>query len=129
MIVDGKALAEEVLKTLHGAYTLGVVMNEGDAASQSFVRMKERVAERVGVTLKRFSPEQMDEALSCDGVVVQLPIENAEVLINQIPPEKDVDALGTHPLVTAPVAEAVKYILEKTAVDVRGRKTDRKSVV
>jgi hypothetical protein len=57
--------------------------------------MKERIASCLGVTLERFSPEHMHEALLCDATIVQLPMVNAELLVAQIPPHKDVDPHGT----------------------------------
>jgi methylenetetrahydrofolate dehydrogenase (NADP+)/methenyltetrahydrofolate cyclohydrolase len=125
VIIDGRKIAEEILSGLHEAYTLGVVMNAGDTASESFVKIKTRSAERVGVTVKKFTPEQFDEALKCDGVIVQLPIPNAEELLAKIPPEKDVDGLSLAPKVLAPVAGAVKEILERSHVEVK----DKKAVV
>ncbi|HVZ75657.1 MAG TPA: bifunctional 5,10-methylenetetrahydrofolate dehydrogenase/5,10-methenyltetrahydrofolate cyclohydrolase [Candidatus Paceibacterota bacterium] len=116
MIIDGKKIADEILSGLKGSYTLGVVMGV-DAASDSFVRMKERAAQKAGVTLKRYAPEQFDEALACDGVLVQLPLEGAEELIAKLPPEKDVDALGLHPLVRPPVAEAINEVLTRAGID------------
>jgi methylenetetrahydrofolate dehydrogenase (NADP+)/methenyltetrahydrofolate cyclohydrolase len=124
MIVDGRKIAEEILKALRqegrSDLILGVVMNTDDAASESFVKIKERAAEKVGVTLKRFSPDQISEALECDGMIVQLPIENADELLAKIPPEKDVDALGHPPAggpkVLAPVAAAVKEVLERSGI-------------
>jgi len=122
MIVDGKKIADEILQGLKGAYTLGVVMNKGDAASDSYIKMKERVAARVGVVVRRFGVEEFTHALLCDGVIVQLPIDNAEELLAQIPPEKDVDALGRNPLVLSPVAGAVQEILLRTHTDVKNKK-------
>lgn len=110
MIVDGRKIAEDILSGLHGSLTLGVVMGT-DAASDSFVRMKERTAARVGVVLKRFASEQIDEALQCDGILVQLPLANSSELIEKIPPKKDVDALGMNPLVLSPVAGAILEVL------------------
>mgnify|MGYP003396323165 CR=1 FL=1 len=58
MIVDGKAIAEQVIKALElerpsfGALVLGIVMNKGDAATDSFVRIKSRIAERLTVKIK-----------------------------------------------------------------------------
>lgn len=116
MIVDGRQIAEEVVATLGGSLrgkTLGIVVNAGDPATESFVKIKERVAERLGVLVKR--GELQDLLASCDGVLVQLPHPDAGVLMPQIPPQKDVDALGLHPEVLAPVAGAVKEILSKHA--------------
>lgn len=125
MIVEGKKIAEGIIagigETLKGR-TLGVVMNEGDAASDSFVKIKTRVAERLGVELKRFAPTQLEEALLCDGIIVQLPIPGADALIAQIPPQKDVDALGQAPLVRPPVAEAVAEVLRQAGVTATGKR-------
>jgi methylenetetrahydrofolate dehydrogenase (NADP+) / methenyltetrahydrofolate cyclohydrolase len=121
MIIDGRDIADQILSGLHGSLTLGVVMGT-DAASDSFVRMKEKTAQRVGVTLKRYAPEQIEETLRCDGILVQLPLPNSEEFIKKIPPEKDVDALGEHPLVHSPVAGAIKEVLERANVEVKNKK-------
>lgn len=121
MIINGREIADEILQGLHGPLTLGVVMG-ADSASDSFVKMKERIAQSVGVRMIRFSPEQMDEALLCDGVIVQLPLEGSEALIKRIPPHKDVDALGEAPLVLPPVAEAIAEILMRYDIAVAGKK-------
>lgn len=128
MIIGGKDIANEIVAELArerealGPLTLGVIMNEGDPASTSFVKIKARVAERVGVDLIRYAPEQLEEALVHDGVIIQLPIPNADALVVRLPAEKDVDALGPMPLVRAPVAEAVSEILVRTNVAARGKK-------
>lgn len=121
MVIDGKKIAEEIIADLKGNYTLGVVMDESSAASQSFVKIKERTANRVGVTIKRFSSKDFNTALECDGVIVQLPIENPDELIARIPPEKDVDALGEHPLVLSPVAKAIGEVFSRAGVSVAGK--------
>ena len=59
---------------------------------------------------------------ACDGVLVQLPHPDAGALLPQLPPEKDVDALGLHPEVLAPVAGAVRELLERVNIEVRGKK-------
>src|SRR3990167_2123915 len=122
MIIDGKKIAEEILSELKGSYTLGVVMNQSNAASDSFVKMKERAAARAGVQIMRYGPEDIDKALLCDGVLVQLPIANADELIAAIPSEKDVDALGPHALVRSPIVEAISEILSRANVSAAGKK-------
>lgn len=128
MLVDGKKIAEEILqglereRGLYGALTLGVVMNEGDAASDSFVKIKTRVALRLGVEIVRCAPDEMPKALQCDGIIVQLPLPNGEALIAQLPGEKDVDALGPDPQVRAPVAGAVAEILMRSDITAEGKR-------
>lgn len=128
MTIDGKKIAGEIVANLApkfralGPLTLGIVMNQGDPASQSFVRIKERVAGRLNVELKRFSPAEFEDALACDGTIVQLPILNGDELLARLGPEKDVDALGPAPLVRAPVAEAVSEILTRANVSALGKK-------
>lgn len=113
MIVDGRQIAEEILtglgESLRGK-KLGIVANAGDPATESFVKIKERVANRLGVVVVRGEFE--DVLATCDGVVVQLPHPDADRLLPQIPPQKDADALGPAPAVLAPVASAAKAILE-----------------
>lgn len=123
MIIDGRAIAEDIVSGLGDSLrgrTLGMAVSSGDPATESFVRIKERVAERLGVLVKR--GELNDLIRTCDGVLVQLPHPDAGVLLPQLPPDKDVDALGLHPEVLAPVAGAVREILERSAVGVRGKK-------
>ncbi len=115
---------------------LGLLMSRGDKATESFVKIKERVADTLQVVVVR---EMIDESTStedaaralgrlvenCDGVVVQLPLPkqiDTEEILKHIPPSKDVDALGGDPSVLAPVAGAVKEILERTRTDVVGKK-------
>ncbi len=119
MIIDGKLIAEEIVAGLEaergnfGALTLAIVMSEGDKATESFVKIKARIAARLRVDIVRCSPEEMEKALACDGVIVQLPIANSEALLAALPPEKDVDGLGSYPLVRPPVAAAIEEILKR----------------
>lgn len=121
MIVDGKQIAEEIIvglgETLHGT-TLGLVVGESDVATESFVRIKSRAAERLGVRVVRGT---LGEVSECDGIIIQLPHPDAATLITSLPPEKDVDAVGLHPMVFAPVAGAIAEILIRTGVDPRGK--------
>ncbi len=127
MIVDGRDIAESVLAQLEserasfGALTLGIVMSEGDKATESFVKIKARAAARLHVELVRCSPDEIEKALACDGVIVQLPLPGADALLTALPAGKDLDALGPAPLVRAPVAEAVAEVLLRTSVESRGK--------
>lgn len=129
MIIDGKKIAEEILHQLEterksfGALSLGVVMEGGDAATESFVKIKTRVATRLGVEVRRYAPQDMDRATSeCTGLIVQLPLPDADRLLAAIPADKDVDGLSLHPLVLPPVAAAIGEIFDRTSVSVSGKK-------
>lgn len=146
MIVDGKKIAEEVLQKLEKervslppVVRLGVVMGAGDAASDSFVRIKERAAERLRVVVVRetlakdASTTQALRAVKrlskvATGIIVQLPlprqIDIAKVLA-ALPPEQDVDGIrppGLPRLVSSPVAGALSEIFVRYNVSAAGKK-------
>jgi 5,10-methylene-tetrahydrofolate dehydrogenase/methenyl tetrahydrofolate cyclohydrolase len=137
MTIDGRAIAEEVYAALAPRFEglsvparLGIVVVGKNPVVDSFVGIKTRAAERLGVVMVRrdiqesaSTKEAIQEvenlARECSAVIVQLPLpkhmDTNEVLA-AIPPEKDVDAI--HPrvpederLVHAPVALAVEEIL------------------
>jgi len=128
MIIDGKKIAEEILQVLSeeraafDTVTLGVVMSVGDAATESFVKIKTRVAEHLNVEVRRFGPDEMSQALECDGVIVQMPFAGADALIAALPPEKDADGLGLHAKVVPPVASAMSEIFARTGVAAANKK-------
>jgi len=122
-IIDGNAIAEairaEVMeeteafrKTQGHPPGLATVLVGNDPASEVYVRMKNRDAERVGfysrqITLPADTPEEellgVVEGLNADptihGILVQLPLPkglNEDRVIRAIDPRKDVD--GFHPM-------------------------------
>jgi methylenetetrahydrofolate dehydrogenase (NADP+)/methenyltetrahydrofolate cyclohydrolase len=121
--LDGKATAREIraeiaeetarLKEQTGVVPgLTVVLVGDDAASQVYVRNKERAAVRAGMASRilRLSSDTAPEAIlgtvralndddSVHGILVQLPLPagvNTRPIIDAIDPDKDVD--GFHPL-------------------------------
>lgn len=150
MIIDGKKLAQEIevglfekFKTLPTKRVVFVMFGE-NAASRQFMGIKSRTAERLGIRSEiKVFPEAVttSEALSIisslgsniDGIVVQLPLPkhlNAELILNTVPAEKDIDVLGTSAIEqyvsgvsnkVAPVAGAVEYILNSIDVDLNNK--------
>ncbi|MEK7612538.1 MAG: bifunctional 5,10-methylenetetrahydrofolate dehydrogenase/5,10-methenyltetrahydrofolate cyclohydrolase [Patescibacteria group bacterium] len=137
MQVDGKQIANDILETflaerknLPPVLRLGVLMGAQDAASASFVKIKERVADKLRVVVVReelpndaTTPHALRVlerlAKNCAGVIVQLPLPQSvdtEVLLGALPAEKDVDGVSPKPLVRAPVAEAISEILARNGV-------------
>lgn len=152
MLVDGnkiaKALEDKIVTELLFSVPKKVcfVVFGGNTATEQFVKMKSRVAERVGITVavKRYPDVKTTaEAVKLvrslgkedhDGIVVQLPMTkgiNTDTVLNEIPPLKDIDVLGAMAKEsyakgkinrTPPVAQAVHEILEACNVSLKGKK-------
>lgn len=146
MIIDGKKIAEDVVAKLNierpllpKDVRLGIVLTDGDMATASFVRIKERVAERLGIVVVRetLSPDATtEEAIACverlakmtDGVVVQLPLPKSvdtEAVLAAIPLSQDPDVINPDPrvrMVRPPIAEAISEIFLQSDVAAKQKK-------
>lgn len=139
MIIDGRAIAEAAYvalgDTLVGA-KLGIVVSVGDAVTDSYVRIKTRAAQRLGVEIVRrelpvgaTTADALDAVRSltdaADGIIVQLPLPGsveADTVLAEVPPSHDVDALNPGASVEAPVAGAMQEILRAAGVEVAGKR-------
>jgi methylenetetrahydrofolate dehydrogenase (NADP+) / methenyltetrahydrofolate cyclohydrolase len=143
MIIDGKQIAEEILTTLAAQRSrlpaqvrLGVLMSGGDAATDSFVRVKERTAAKLNVTVVRsiLSEDTTTEgavlaaiqlAKSTDGIIVQLPLPSildVDKIVAAIPSGRDPDALNPlNSFVRPPVAEAIAEIFSRSGISMRDK--------
>lgn len=135
-MVDGRALAEKRIQELmreraqFGPLELSLVVMHEDRVTRSFLKIKSRVAERLGVTVSY--PSSVAEARG-DGIVLQLPLPGGtdiDAARNAIPLEKDVDVLsdtafrafseGRFP--PPPVPRAMEYVLRMHQVDPAGKR-------
>lgn len=148
MIIDGKAIAEDMYEALakrralfKQGIKLGIVVAAPSPVIESFVRIKTRAAAKLNIDMVRIDlPEGADTdaaievvkrlAEVTDSVIVQLPLPktlDTDAVLSAIPPEKDVDALNPtipedkHP-VFAPVALAVIELLKRAGVQIEGKK-------
>lgn len=119
MIISGKVIADaiqdEMKRTIAALTTppgLAVIIIGDHPASHSYVNMKRRACENVGIhAFYHHLPESTSETellklilelnreSAVDGILVQIPLPshiNTERIINAIDPEKDVD--GFHPM-------------------------------
>ena len=153
MFVDGNAIAE-VLKqkiakrvsAIGVSPVLGIVIVGNNPVTESFVRIKKRVAAEIGVVVKEFhfsetiNTEELCKSVAAlssdplvDGVVIQLPLPRdivAQSVLNAVPLEKDIDMLsheasaefrkGTANILP-PVAGAIQEILEHHRIGVAGK--------
>ncbi|MBI3573717.1 bifunctional 5,10-methylenetetrahydrofolate dehydrogenase/5,10-methenyltetrahydrofolate cyclohydrolase [Candidatus Kaiserbacteria bacterium] len=149
MIVDGRVLAlerrEEVRRARErfGALSLGVVMATKSAVTESYVGIKKRAAEALGISVVEYRlPEtvsfeeiiaKVKEAEKHDGIILQLPLPegiDVEAAKNTIPLELDVDVLSDPAFVefaagriaaVPPVPAAMHYILKRNNVSLEGK--------
>ena len=147
MIIDGKKIAAQILaglekerETLPHQPRLGLVVGASDPVTASFVRLKERTAERLGVivlretltpdtTLERAVVAIQEFCRTCDGVLVQLPLAgraDTEQILAAIDPLRDIDAINPNVkeferAVHAPVAEAIAAVFAEVNADIRGK--------
>lgn len=107
MVIDCKAISQakrDAIKRraaeLGITPTLAVILAVDDPASQVYVRNKRRACEEVGFNFEMYPDINAVGGLATrqniHGILVQLPLPSgidADRVIAQIPPEKDVDAL------------------------------------
>lgn len=131
--IDGKKIAQEIFDELKRRpvpnKSLVAVQVGDNEASLSFLKQKERVAQRLGVDFKLFKfdewldqkelekqVERLGDDRSVGGIILQLPLPNKlnrEAVILKIDVKKDVDNLTSESLVKAPAVGVVKAILKE----------------
>ena len=142
-VIDGRSLAQRwsddiavEVRALDAPIGLAAVCVEGNAALRSFVKLKEKAAHEVGIQFSSYFIDPRDRTgagellrfLASDesvhGIFIELPLphewDDAGDILALIPPEKDVDALTLHPLVPAPAARALRYVLEAHDIATQG---------
>jgi len=142
MIIDGKALARDSSVALKAdikkcsELTLGIFMIAPTEETKSFVRIKKRKAEELGVSVVEeelpfeTSTEEAIKILEdlikkVNGVVIQKPLPehiNTKALCDLLPAEKDIDALTDDSPYMSPVAGAVEEIFSAYNIDPKGMK-------
>lgn len=156
-LIDGKAIAASVRKKVANgvqeritkglrAPGLAVVLVGEDAASQVYVKNKTNACEEVGFTSRSYKldssatqeelevlVDRLNEDREIDGILVQLPLPNhlnADKILEQIRPDKDVD--GFHPFNLGKLAQrlpllrpctpkGIMTLLESTGEAIRGK--------
>lgn len=149
IIVDGKAIAADIYANLAVRFAalgrkarLGIVVVGENPVIESFVRIKTRSAEQLGIEMVRTNlPDTAAigeiiaavkrTAESADAVIAQLPLPkgiDVNAVLSSVPKDKDVDALNPsvpeeERPVHAPVALAVVEILKRSGVEISGART------
>ena len=148
MIIDGRAIADDIYSALKERGSrlphppkLGILVGKSDPVIESFVRIKMKAADALGVSI---IGEDMAEGATnadviaavarlcerTDGVIVQLPLPrefDTETILAAIANDRDVDAINpsivvANKLTVAPVALAVLEILARASIDPKGKR-------
>jgi len=141
MIIDGRALASEVLmdaklraEALHRRPNVLVyVAPEETAATRSYLKIKARSADAAGCDFEE--TQSLISSSRADAIIVQLPLPsemNQEEVLNSIPLHQDADVLsraarekfeqGAVDALLPPVVAAVREIFMQNDVDPRRKK-------
>lgn len=153
MIINGNEIKEKIIAEL--AAFVETSASQGtrvcflqyghDPAIESFIKMKMRVAEQLGIEATIVQKEVADtaEAIAAlgeiieqeyDGIVVQLPLPShfdTDLILDSIPTESDIDMLSEDSKAkyrkatterTAPVAAAIQEILWTEKIILLGKK-------
>ncbi len=117
--IDGKKISEEVVEKLRSNFSifqkekkrkisLGVFVAGKDPVIKSFVKIKEKNAEKIGIDFKIFNYDEkisegefiksfLKKQEKVDGVIIQLPLPenfNVKKILSKINRKKDVDYLN-----------------------------------
>lgn len=141
MIIDGRALAQDLLNAVQTATTklnatpkLGVVTCVPSPETKQYLELKQKKAKEAGINLSVLElPEYVttDDCVATvqrlaeevDGVLIQLPLPkhiDRETVLNAVPVDKDPDGFsyGTSEMsVLPPVVQAIDIIAGKYAFD------------
>ena len=138
-LIDGKAIAaalraEVAAKVKHAGFTpcLAVVLVGEDAASQVYVRTKDKAAREAGIETRTIrlaadvdpmhllaTIRGLNEDAGVDGILVQLPLPghvDPQAVIEAIDPDKDVD--GFHPVNVGHLADGRPNLVPCTPLGV-----------
>lgn len=153
MIYDGKK-ASLILQTqlkqrvslLSLPPTLAVISVSAHSSIASFIKIKRKFAENIGVIIKEYNflesfgednlikeIQKIIENNNCDAIIVQLPLPssyNTERVLDILPTNLDVDVLGEQSFESfvkngnpvPPVVGAITYILKDTNIDIANKK-------
>lgn len=144
-ILNGKDLADYIkqrqagevrsLTEAHGiAPKLAIVQVKDDPVINTYVRLKKRYGDDIGVLVESYHPKQSEISKVIDelnndpsvhGIIVQLPLTNpseTDAVVNMVGPNKDVDALGESPHFDPATPMAIMWLLAGYNVELRGKR-------
>jgi methylenetetrahydrofolate dehydrogenase (NADP+)/methenyltetrahydrofolate cyclohydrolase len=125
------------VRTLKGSKIypkLAIVQAKDDPVIETYVRLKKRYGEDIGVGVEHHNVPQSEASGllnklnnddSVQGIIVQLPLADPSQtveIVNLINPAKDVDALGQGSKFTPATPQAIMWLLSGYNIDLMGKK-------
>lgn len=113
---------------------LAIVQVKDDPVINTYVRLKKRYGDDIGITVESYHPKQPEISKVIDelnndpavhGIIVQLPLTDpseTDTVVNMVAANKDVDALGEAPQFDPATPMAIMWLLAGYNVDLRGKK-------
>lgn len=144
-LLNGKDLSEYIkqrqaqevraLKQAHGlSPKLAIIQVKDDPVINTYVRLKKRYGDDIGVEVASFHPEQAEVGQvigelnsddSIHGIIVQLPLtdtSDTDRVVDLVVPEKDVDALGSLATLDPATPMAIMWLLAGYNIELKGKK-------
>lgn len=113
---------------------LAIIRTTDNPVILTYVHKKQHYGEDILIAVDDHRPANEDEALelirqlnadaSVHGIIVQLPLNDpsrTDELVNEVAPEKDVDALGAHAVLDAATPMAINWLLTGYNVELSGK--------
>jgi methylenetetrahydrofolate dehydrogenase (NADP+)/methenyltetrahydrofolate cyclohydrolase len=117
----------------HVIPTLAIIQTTDNPVIDSYVRLKQRYADDIGIDVRyhRISQQDIRTVLqSCNddpsihGIIIQLPLDDpseTDKIVNLIDPAKDVDALGEQAQFDPATATAIHWLLNGYNIELKGK--------
>lgn len=143
--INGRKIANRILTDLEKKIKektkpcLAIILIGHDPASEIYVRLKEKTAQKIGIKIKKYllldkilEKEILDiiESLNRDnqvnGILVQFPLPrhiSSEKIVQAINPEKDVDGFLLESKFDSPFIMAIWQAIKETKEDLKKKKT------
>lgn len=122
VLFDGKQFAEKKVAALLALpeekrkKTLAVLLDPQNESGAVYVRMKQKMAERLGVNFLVFDNLEAFFSTTADGQMIQLPYPDSEELIKRIDSQKDVDGMREESVFLPATVRAVRDILTEAYI-------------
>ena len=154
ILLDGKKLAEKIISELKNEvskksqkFRLAIIKIGSDAATESFLKIKIKTGEKIGIGVKVFSyardiaADKLTEEVGRivhesknTGVIIQLPVPkhlNSQHILDAVTAGKDADVLSSSAIgnfatgrspIFPPVAGAIKVFFEEYNIDYKSKR-------